>query len=384
MTHIALVRLAVCLFLAVSIGPMTGNAATIETTSREAVLIDYETGQTLFEKNADELMPPASMTKIMTVFLAFERLTDGRLRLEDEIPISEKAWRKGGSKMFVEVGSRVTVDEILRGIIVQSGNDAAIALAEAIAGSEAAFAELMTEKAAEIGMGPATFRNATGWPDPEHRVTARGLTILARETIRRFPELYKIYAETTYTYNDIKQSNRNPLLYKGMGADGLKTGHTENAGYGLTASAVRGDRRLILVVNGLEQLRQRSSESERLLEWGFREFDNYRLFERGEVVDNAGLWLGVKPSVPLVVDEDVMLSMARTARRDMRVSIEYDGPIPAPVVAGQVLARLRVAAPDMADHVVELRAGENVGKLGPVGRLTSAVGHLILGPSASD
>lgn len=216
MTHIALVRLAVCLFLAVSIGPMTGNAATIETTSREAVLIDYETGQTLFEKNADELMPPASMTKIMTVFLAFERLTDGRLRLEDEIPISEKAWRKGGSKMFVEVGSRVTVDEILRGIIVQSGNDAAIALAEAIAGSEAAFAELMTEKAAEIGMGPATFRNATGWPDPEHRVTARGLTILARETIRRFPELYKIYAETTYTYNDIKQSNRNPLLYKGI------------------------------------------------------------------------------------------------------------------------------------------------------------------------
>lgn len=215
-------------------------------------------------------------------------------------------------------------------------------------------------------------------------MTARGLTILARETIRRFPELYKIYAETTYTYNDIKQSNRNPLLYKGMGADGLKTGHTENAGYGLTASAVRGDRRLILVVNGLEQLRQRSSESERLLEWGFREFDNYRLFERGEVVDNAGLWLGVKPSVPLVVDEDVMLSMARTARRDMRVSIEYDGPIPAPVVAGQVLAWLRVAAPDMADHVVELRAGENVGKLGPVGRLTSAVGHLILGPSASD
>jgi len=359
-------------------------AAKLETNAREAILIDYDTGQVLFEKDSDKRMPPASMSKIMTVFLAFERLKDGRLRMEDQIPISEKAWRKGGSKMFVEVGDRVSLEDILRGIIVQSGNDAAIALAETIAGTEEAFAELMTDKAAEIGMEQATFRNATGWPDPEHRLTARGLAILARETIRRFPEYYKIYAETTYTYNEIKQGNRNPLLYKGMGADGLKTGHTEVAGYGLTASAKRGERRLILVVNGLESVRQRSSESERILEWGFREFDNYTLFERGEVAESATVWLGEAPVVPLVTDEDLVLTMPRAARRDMRVTVEYEGPIPAPIVQGQVLARMRVSAPGMEDHVVALRAGEDVAKLGPFGRITAAVGHLIWGPSTGE
>jgi D-alanyl-D-alanine carboxypeptidase (penicillin-binding protein 5/6) len=376
-----LATLAVILALAV---PAAAEAAKIETNAREAILMDYDTGQVLFQKNADELMPPASMTKIMTVFLAFERLADGRLKMEDEIPISEKAWRKGGSKMFVEIGSRVSVHDILHGIIVQSGNDAAIALAEAIAGTEEAFAELMTEEAAAIGMENATFRNSTGWPDPEHRMTARGLAILAAETIRRFPEYYKIYAEETFTYNEIKQGNRNPLLYKGMGADGLKTGHTENAGYGLTASAKRGDRRLVLVVNGLESVSQRSSESERLIEWGFREFDNYKLLERGEAIDQATVWLGDQPTVPLVTENELFLTMPRAARKDMRVTVEYEGPVPAPIVKGQVLARLRIAAPDMEDRVIPLLAGADVGKLGPLGRITSAVGHLIWGPSTGD
>lgn len=376
-----LATLAVILALAV---PAAAEAAKIETNAREAILMDYDTGQVLFQKNADELMPPASMTKIMTVFLAFERLADGRLKMEDEIPISEKAWRKGGSKMFVEIGSRVSVHDILHGIIVQSGNDAAIALAEAIAGTEEAFAELMTEEAAAIGMENATFRNSTGWPDPEHRMTARGLAILAAETIRRFPEYYKIYAEETFTYNEIKQGNRNPLLYKGMGADGLKTGHTENAGYGLTASAKRGDRRLVLVVNGLDSVSQRASESERLIEWGFREFDNYKLLERGEAIDQATVWLGDQPTVPLVTEDELFLTMPRAARKDMRVTVEYEGPIPAPIVKGQVLARLRIAAPDMEDRVIPLLAGADVGKLGPLGRITSAVGHLIWGPSTGD
>ncbi len=376
-----LATLALIIGLAV---PSAAEAARIETNAREAILLDYDTGQVLFQKNADEPMPPASMTKIMTVFMAFERLADGRLKMEDEIPISEKAWRKGGSKMFVEIGSRVTVHDILRGIIVQSGNDAAIALAEAIAGTEEAFAELMTEEAAAIGMENATFRNATGWPDPEHRMTARGLAVLASETIRRFPEYYKIYAEETFTYNEIKQGNRNPLLYKAMGADGLKTGHTENAGYGLTASATRGDRRLILVVNGLESVSQRSSESERILEWGFREFDNYKLLERGEAIDQATVWLGDQPTVPLVTEEELFLTMPRAARKEMKVTVEYEGPIPAPIVKGQVLARMRIAAPDMEDRIVPLLAGEDVGKLGPLGRITSAVGHLIWGPSTGD
>ena len=377
-------RLATFLvFLALAV-PSSAHAAKLETNAREAILLDYDTGQVLFQKNADDPMPPASMTKIMTVFLAFERLADGRLHMDDEIPISEKAWRKGGSKMFVEIGSRVSVHDILRGIIVQSGNDASIALAEAIAGTEEAFAELMTEEAAKIGMENATFRNATGWPDPEHRMTARGLAVLAAETIRRFPDYYKIFSEETFTYNEIKQGNRNPLLYKAMGADGLKTGHTENAGYGLTASAKRGDRRLILVVNGLDSVSQRSSESERIIEWGFREFDNYQLLERGEAIDQATVWLGDKETVPLVTEDELFLTLPRTARKDMRVTVEYEGPIPAPIVKGQVLARLRIAAPGMEDRVIPLLAGEDVGKLGPLGRITSAVGHLIWGPSTGD
>ena len=379
-----LTRLAtLALFLVLAVPP-AAEAARIETNAREAILLDYDTGQVLYQKNADDPMPPASMTKIMTVFLAFERLADGRLKMDDEIPISEKAWRKGGSKMFVEIGSRVSVHAILHGIIVQSGNDAAIALAEAIAGTEEAFAELMTEEAAAIGIENATFRNATGWPDPEHRMTARGLAILAAETIRRFPEHYKIYAEETFTYNEIKQGNRNPLLYKGMGADGLKTGHTENAGYGLTASAKRGDRRLVMVVNGLDSVSQRASESERLIEWGFREFDNYKLLERGEAIDQAAVWLGDQPTVPLVTEDELFLTLPRAARKEMRVTVEYEGPIPAPIVKGQVLARMRIAAPDMEDRVVPLLAGEDVGKLGPLGRITSAVGHLIWGPSTGD
>jgi len=355
------------------------QAQTLETKAREAILLDYDTGVVLFEKNADTAMPPASMSKIMTVFLAFERLKDGRLTMESEIPISEKAWRKGGSKMFVEVGDRVTLSDILRGIIVQSGNDAAIALAEAIAGTEEAFAELMTEKARALGMDGATFRSATGWPDPEHRVTARSLAKLAAETIRQFPEYYLIYSEKTFTYNSIRQGNRNPLLYKNTGVDGLKTGHTENAGYGLTSSAVRGDRRLILVVNGLTSVRERSGESEKLLEWGFREFDNYSLLKAGEPITTAEVWLGKSAVVPLVSDRDVIATMRRSDRKTMTVTVEYEGPVRAPIAKGQQIARMRVAAPGAEDRVFPLYAGTDVERLGPLGRITSAVGHLIWG-----
>jgi D-alanyl-D-alanine carboxypeptidase (penicillin-binding protein 5/6) len=355
-------------------------AGTIDTNAREAILLDFDTGQILFEKNADELMPPASMSKIMTVYLAFERLKDGRLKMSDTIPVSEKAWKKGGSKMFIRVGDRVSVSDILRGIIVQSGNDAAIAMAEAIAGSEEAFAELMTAKARALGMERSTFRNATGWPDPQHRMTARELAILAVAMIRNFPEYYSIYSETEFTYNDIRQGNRNPLLYNNMGADGIKTGHTENAGYGLTASAVRDGRRLVLVINGLDSVRARSTESERLLDWAFREFDNYPMFETGETVTDAEIWLGDKASVPLITNRNVVLTMPRTARRDMTVSVEYEGPIPAPIEPGQPLATLRVAAPGIADRTYPLYAGESVAKLGPLGRITSAIGYLVWGP----
>ena len=354
----------------------------LETKAREAILIDFDTGHVLFQKDADKPMPPASMSKIMTSYLALERIKDGRLKLDDEIPVSEKAWRKGGSKMFIEVGKRVKVEDILRGIIIQSGNDAAIALAEALAGSEAAFADMMTEKARELGMATSTFKNATGWPDPGHFVTARELAILAEATIRHHPEYYSMYSERTFTYNKIRQGNRNPLIYKAMGADGLKTGHTEEAGYGLTASVKRGDRRLILVANGMKSVRERSSESERLLEWGFREYDNYLLLKKGEKIENAEVWLGVEPIVPLVSASDMLVTLPRLARKSMNVTVEYEGPIAAPIEAGQELATLRIKTGEGPDLVYPLQAGASVEQLGSFGRIAAALGHLVWGPGS--
>ncbi|MBO6559008.1 MAG: D-alanyl-D-alanine carboxypeptidase [Nisaea sp.] len=351
----------------------------LDTSAREAFLIDFDTGAVLFEKDSEKPMPPASMTKIMTAFMAFERLKDGRLSMDDTIAISEKAWRKGGSKMFVKVNTRVPISDILRGIIVQSGNDASIALAEALAGTEEAFAEEMTRRGREIGLTNSTFKNATGWPDPEHRSTARDLAFLAMEIIRRFPEYYPIYSETTFTYNNIKQGNRNPLLYKNMGADGLKTGHTEAAGYGLTASAIRNGRRLVLVVNGLESVKDRSRESEALLDWGFREFENYQLFTAGQTVADADVWLGNAKTVALTTDRNVLLTIPRTSRPKMKVSVVYEGPIPAPITAGTQLATLRVTAPEMEDVNIPLFAAADVEQLGVFGKVGAAVQYLVWG-----
>ncbi|MCH8038539.1 MAG: D-alanyl-D-alanine carboxypeptidase [Proteobacteria bacterium] len=319
-------------------------AGAIETTAREAFIIDVVTGRVLLDKNADDSMPPASMSKIMTTYLVFERLKDGRLSLDDELPVSEKAWRKGGSKMFVEVGKQVRVEDLLRGVIVQSGNDACIVLAEGLGGTEEAFAAEMTRKGREIGLTGSSFANATGWPDPNQRMTARDLATLALRLIADFPEYYHYYAETEFTYAGIRQSNRNPLLYKSLGADGLKTGHTQEAGYGLTASVVQGDRRIILVLNGLGSQKARSEESARLIGWALREYDNYTLFKPGETVDEAPVWLGEAANVPLVMPEGVTVTLSRKARRDMRVTVVYDAPIPAPYTdAGQHRTMHRVS-----------------------------------------
>jgi len=354
-------------------------AATIETEAREAILIDATTGAVLMEKDADLLMPPASMSKIMTAYMVFTRLKEGRLRLDDTLPVSEKAWKMGGSKMFVEVGSEIRVEDLLQGVIVQSGNDACIVLAEGLAGSEEAFAEAMTEKAHEIGMKDSTFANATGWPNPNHLMTVRDLATLALRTIQDFPDYYHFYSEKEFEWSDIRQGNRNPLLYKTVGADGLKTGHTEEAGYGLTASAVQGDRRLILVVTGLDSVRARSEESERLLRWGFREFDNYALFKAGETVDEAPVWLGDASSVPLVAKDDLVLTLPRDARKGMKVSVNYVSPIPAPLEEGEEVAQL-VVTPSEGDPVsYPLYAGASVGQKGPFGRIVAAVEFLIFG-----
>lgn len=351
----------------------------LETQAREAYMVDMTTGAVLLEKNADQSMPPASMSKIMTAVVVFERLKDGRLSLEEKLPVSEKAWKKGGSKMFVRVGDQISVENLLQGVIVQSGNDACIVLAEGLAGSEEAFAEVMTEKAREIGMTGSTFANATGWPDPTHRMTAKDLATLAQYVITEYPEYYHYYSQTEFTWSDIKQSNRNPLLYMNLGADGLKTGHTEEAGYGLTSSAVRDDRRLILVVNGLPSNRARSEESARLIKWGFREFDNYKLFSAGETVDNASVWLGEEVTVPLVSREDIVVTLPRKSRDKMKVTVHYEGPIPAPIEEGAQLATLRVEAPDIESFEIPLVTGAAVGQLGGFGKIAAGVKHLIFG-----
>jgi D-alanyl-D-alanine carboxypeptidase (penicillin-binding protein 5/6) len=360
----------------------TTAAAAFDTTAREALLIDFDSGAVLLEKNADVPMPPASMSKLMTVYMVFERLAEGTLMPTDTMPVSKKAWQMGGSKTFVEVDTDVTVADLLRGIIVQSGNDACIVVAEALAGSEEAFALAMTERGREIGLMDSEFTNATGWPHTDHYMTARDLAFLTRLIIKEYPEYFPLFAEKSFTYNDIEQSNRNPLLYKDLGADGMKTGYTEEAGFGLTATAKRDGRRLILVLNGQKSARARALEAERVLNWGFRETKNYDLFEAGDEVEQAEVWLGTEPLVPLVIKEDVVVTLNREARKKLTIWVEYDSPVPAPITEGDLIAHLMIEAPDMTSRRISLAAAHDVDQLDLFGRLFSAMDYIVFGPPA--
>ncbi len=362
------------------------DAAAIETRAREAILVDVTTGTVLLEHNADERMPTASMSKIMTMFMVFEALDSGQLSLEDELTVSEYAWRTGGSKMFVEVNDTVRVEDLIRGVIVQSGNDASIVLAEGLGGTEEAFARQMTERAHQLGMLGSNFANATGWPHPDHYSTARDLSLLARAMIETFPHRYHYYSETEFTYGvdistgqPITQQNRNPLLYRDIGADGLKTGHTAEAGYGLTASAVQDGRRLVLVINGLGSATERAEEAVRLLEWGFREFEALPLFDADEVIETAEVWMGSPSTVPLIARTPLALTIRRGQTADMVVTVRVEEPVPAPIAAGDVVATLVVSVPGMPVQEIPLVAGAEVERQGFLGRVTSAAGHLIFG-----
>jgi D-alanyl-D-alanine carboxypeptidase (penicillin-binding protein 5/6) len=351
-----------------------------ETAAKSAILIDFRTGQTLFAKNPDEALPPASLSKLMTTYLAFDALRAGRMRLDDILPVSEKAWRMGGSQMFLEVGDRVAVEDLLRGIIIQSGNDACVAIAEALAGSEEAFVRLMNERAQELGLTASSFRNSTGLDADGHLMSVRDLATLARRIIAEFPELYRMYSELEFEYRGIKQQNRNPLLRAGVpGVDGMKTGYTVKAGYGLVVSAVRNDQRLILVVAGLDSLRARATEAERLLEYGFREFREYRLFEAGQTVREVDVWFGAAPKVALVARETVAVTMSRAARDGMEARLVLESPVPAPIQEGQELGRVEIAAPGMEPWSVPLVAAADVPEAGLLGRITGALGHLVWG-----
>ena len=355
-------------------------AARADTTiAPNAILIDGTTGTVLLEKSADEPLPPASMSKLMTVLMVFERLNAGVLSIDQTFPVSRRAWKMGGSKTFVRVNRRVSVGDLLRGVIVQSGNDASIVIAEGISGSEEAFADAMTARARELGLVSASFRNATGWPHPEHVISARDLARLAQILVTEFPEQYAMFAEREFEFNGIKQRNRNPLLGRVPGADGLKTGHTNVSGYGLTASAERDGRRLYLVLNGLQNSRARAREAERLIEWGFREFAAYPLLKKGETVETAAVWLGSLDRVPLVPSRDVVLSLKRQARSGLKASVRWTGPIVAPVAEGQQLATLRLEAPGIQPVEHPLYAGAKVERVGFFGRIFERLRAMIFG-----
>lgn len=353
--------------------------------AREGIVVDFDTGTVLWEKNADERMTPSSMSKMMTAYLVFKALKEGRIKLDDKFPVSEKAWRMQGSKMFVMLGTQVSVEDLLRGMVVQSGNDACVVLAEGLAGSEGTFADQENEMAQKLGLTGSHFVDASGWPNPDHYMTARDLAILARHLIADFPEYYHYFKEMDFTYGTnekgvpIKQGNRNPLLYKNLNVDGIKTGHTDDGGYGVTISAVRSGQRIIEVLNGMMSMKARSEESERLLEWAYREWGTYKLFKAGDVVDTADVWLGTQPSVQLVTKQDLEIAIPRRLRPQMKVTAVYDSPIAAPVSAGQNAGNVVVSLPGRDPIEVPLVTASGADRLGFGGRMSAAFSYLVWG-----
>ena len=362
-------------------------ASAIETAAKQAFLIDFDTKTVLFEKQADKPMPPASMSKLMTAYVLFDHLQNGSLDLDDEFRVSRNAWKKGGAKtgsstMFLKEGQRVKVRDLLRGIIVQSGNDACIVAAEGLAGSEEDFVALENQKAKELGLTNTHLVNPTGWPNEKHLMSPRDLATLAERLIRDFPEYYPIYSEKEFTFNKIKQGNRNPLLYLMPEADGLKTGHTSASGYGLVASAKRKDRRLILVINGLKSMKERSDEAERLMRWGLREFSNYKVLEKGVKVVSVPVWLGVARRVAAVPDENVVLTLKAGSQKNLKVVVRYDSPLKAPVKKGQVIATAQIVIPDHETREINLYADRDVAKVGFFERVKQIVKYLLLSRKA--
>ena len=359
-------------------------ANAIETTAKNVLVMDYETGQYLYTKDHQKMIPPASMSKLMTIYMIFEKLKDGSLSLDDTFTVSENAWRKGGaasgsSTMFLKIGEKVPVRDLIQGIIVQSGNDACIVAAENLSGSEEDFAADMQKKARQLGLTHSSFANSTGWPHPDQLMSVEDLAKLARIIISQFPEYYHIFSEQNFTHNNIKQGNRNPLLYSMPNADGLKTGHTEEAGFCLTATAKRGDRRLIEVMSGMKSNKERSEEAEKLMNWGFREFDNYDVLQKGQKVATVPVWFGTEPDVELLVSQDLVRTIARSDVVNTKLVAVYDKPVVAPVEAGQKLGVVRVEVPNMETIEVPLVAAKSVSELGFFGRIKENMKYLLFG-----
>ena len=357
---------------------LTRQSFAIESIAKTALVIDLSTNEILLEKNSTEKTYPSSMTKMMTALVAFEKIKDGSLSLDQEFLISKKAWKMGGSKMFIEVDKRVSVYDLLLGVVVQSGNDASIAIAEGISGSEEIFAIEMNNLGKKIGLTGSNFTNSSGWPDDNHYTTAEDLAKIAQYTIENHYELYQMYKISDFTYNGIKQDNRNPLLYTFEGADGFKTGYTEAAGYGLVGSAERGDRRLIVVLNGLESSKSRAQESLRLMDWGFNNFQLVDFYKKNEVIQEVDTWLGKEDKVDLVALEDISVSIPKAQLSSAKVTVLVEEPIATPIKVGDQIAKLQIS---FADKQVDfpLYSGEDIDQKNFFSRIFSAIYYIILG-----
>jgi serine-type D-Ala-D-Ala carboxypeptidase (penicillin-binding protein 5/6) len=362
----------------------TKKDESFQTSVPNAVLMDPESDSILFDKNGEQLVAPASLAKLMTLEYAFNEIKQGRLKLEDEVFISENAWRKGGapshgSTMYAAIHSRVKVDDLLHGIIVDSANDACIALAESMAGNETTFAALLTKRAREIGLEKSTFTNATGYSDPNLRVTARELAQLARHLMHTYPDFYPYFAEREFTWNNIHQLNRNPLLAMGIGADGLKTGETAEAGFNLVGSAVQEGLRLIIVVTGARSEKERAEEGRKMLDWGFHGFESRLLFAEGQTVGEAKVFGGNTSYVPLVGPGTIRVMMPRNASERLIARIVYTGPVPAPIYRGQPIGKLKVWRGENLALEVPLQAADDVGTGTMPQRAMDAATELMIG-----
>ena len=351
----------------------------IETRAYSAVILDSNSNIILFEKNADAKQGPASMSKLMLTYIVFERLQNNTLSLDQEFLVSKKAWKYGGSKMFVNAGDMVSVNDLLKGIIIQSGNDACIVLAEGLSGSEENMVEEMNDKSIEIGLTGSNFTNVTGWPHQDHYMTLRDIAHLSKLIIDKFPEYYYLFSVNEFTYNDIRQFNRNKLISTD-GYDGLKTGRTTQSGFGIAASSKRNNRRIISVVNGLNTDKERINETKKLVNWAFREFITLDLYKAGDTIQSAKVWLGKEPFVPLVLNDDLVITIKKKNIDKYKIKLVYETPIISPIKKGDKIAKLHLIEGDNT-KTKDIYAGKNIDKISRFYRSFSIVNYLLFGVS---
>ena len=356
----------------------------IDTKAEQAIVMDFDTNEILFEKNSNIKTPPASMTKIMTVYAAFDRLKNTDLSIENECVVSAKAYKMGGSRTFLEIDDKVSIDELLKGIIIQSGNDASVALAECLAGTEDDFAKLMNVYAKRLGMINTNFLNSSGWPEDDHYSTVYDLALLSNALIREFPDLYLYFSDKEFTYNDIKQPNRNKLLSSVQGADGLKTGFTKASGWGIAATAKRDNRRITTVINGTNSSRSRLNEASNLINWAFSQTSQKLLVDENQVIVEVDVWLGNKPRINLVSSKKIVSTLSFDQIQLIKSSLEYKRPIEAPIKKGEVYGKLLIDIDGKPNIEVELIAQENVGTVNPISKVFAAMKYLIFGTSLDE